>query len=50
MKGTTYGKGLPRGTQVKKVWEPLLYGILYAVAWGSYDMALHDEASRRTLN
>ena len=25
MKGTIYGNGLPRGTQVKKGWEPLLY-------------------------
>jgi len=24
MKGTIYGNRLPRGTQVKKVWEPLL--------------------------
>jgi hypothetical protein len=32
MKGTIYGNGLPRSTQVKEGWEPLLCGILYAVA------------------
>ena len=28
MKCTIYGNRLPRGTQVKKVWEPLLYAIM----------------------
>jgi hypothetical protein len=27
MKGTIYGNKLPRGTQVKKGWEPLMYSI-----------------------
>ena len=27
MKCTVYGNGLPRGTQVKKGWEPLLHCI-----------------------
>jgi len=26
MKGTIYGNRLSKGTQVKKVWEPLDYG------------------------